>query len=411
MKKLIFLITLISISFTYTSYTFPQTNWIQQNSGTNETLWSIDMIDANTGYIACSGGLVLKTINGGINWSSHQAGSNNLIGIDFIDNMTGWVSGHNGTISKTTNGGLNWTNQNSPTNLNLFFVQFLNEHTGYISSDAGVLKTTNGGEQWFYSFYSSDPVYAVYFLNENTGWFGNNIGNQFLSSNGGVHWLYTQNVPATGNIAYYFIDENTGWSVGYNNRIIKTTNGGYDWERQLNGLSDYTQLRDVEFINNSSGTGWIVGLYNTVLKTENGGNNWQSQSMPVNGDFTAVKFINSKTGWIIGMQGIILKTVDEGLTNLNNTNISDPVSFELFQNYPNPFNPTTSIKFSIPNSGNISLKVYDRLGKEVAELADGFRSAGTYEINFDASHLSSGIYFYKLVTNNLVNTKKMTLIK
>jgi pimeloyl-ACP methyl ester carboxylesterase len=85
--------------------------------------------------------------------------------------------------------------------------------------------------------------------------------------------------------------------------------------------------------------------------------------------------------------------------------------FELEQNYPNPFNPSTTIQFQIPKSSFVNLKVYDILGKEVATLADEYKPAGSYEVNFDASQLSSGIYFYKLQTASFVETKKMVLLK
>lgn len=86
--------------------------------------------------------------------------------------------------------------------------------------------------------------------------------------------------------------------------------------------------------------------------------------------------------------------------------------YELSQNYPNPFNPSTQIKFSLVQSGNISLKVYDVLGKEVAVLAEGTHDAGVYSVSFNASNLSSGMYFYTLRTSNgFSETKKMLLMK
>jgi hypothetical protein len=94
-------------------------------------------------------------------------------------------------------------------------------------------------------------------------------------------------------------------------------------------------------------------------------------------------------------------------------NIDLPLSFELSQNYPNPFNPTTKIGFRIPigTSGIVSLKVYDILGREVATLVNEEKSAGIYEVEFNAESLSSGIYFYRLQTGNFVDTKKFTLMK
>jgi hypothetical protein len=85
--------------------------------------------------------------------------------------------------------------------------------------------------------------------------------------------------------------------------------------------------------------------------------------------------------------------------------------FKLSQNYPNPFNPMTTIEFSLPKAGNVTLKVYDALGKEVATLLDGFKTAQSYRVDFDASSLASGVYFYTLNTGNFSQTKKMVLMK
>ena len=88
-----------------------------------------------------------------------------------------------------------------------------------------------------------------------------------------------------------------------------------------------------------------------------------------------------------------------------------PDKFDISQNYPNPFNPSTTIKFQVPSSGIVSLKVYDVLGKEVATLVNEEKPAGSYEINFNASQLSSGIYFYKIQAGSFIQTKKMILLK
>lgn len=88
-----------------------------------------------------------------------------------------------------------------------------------------------------------------------------------------------------------------------------------------------------------------------------------------------------------------------------------PAKFSLEQNYPNPFNPTTEINFSIPKSGNVTLKIFDAVGQEVATLINEFKPAANYKINFNASNLTTGVYFYRLEANNLLQTKKMLLIK
>ncbi|MFA6439460.1 MAG: T9SS type A sorting domain-containing protein, partial [Bacteriovoracaceae bacterium] len=88
-----------------------------------------------------------------------------------------------------------------------------------------------------------------------------------------------------------------------------------------------------------------------------------------------------------------------------------PSAFMLEQNYPNPFNPTTTIRFNVPNQSNVVLTVYDVIGREVARLADGIHQAGVYAVQFDATSMSSGVYYYKLTAGTFSDIKKMLILK
>ena len=112
--------------------------------------------------------------------------------------------------------------------------------------------------------------------------------------------------------------------------------------------------------------------------------------------------------------GVIDLIVDEESRPVNTPKVDDylvPKSFELSQNYPNPFNPTTTIEFSIPKDANVTLKIYDVLGKEAATLVNDRKAAGTYILNWNASNFSSGLYFYRLNAGEFTETKKMFLVK
>lgn len=85
--------------------------------------------------------------------------------------------------------------------------------------------------------------------------------------------------------------------------------------------------------------------------------------------------------------------------------------FQLNQNYPNPFNPTTNISFELPKSGEVSLKVFDMLGREVQELINGYQAAGAHQVQFNAENLPSGMYIYRLKSGSVELTRKMMLIK
>ena len=109
-------------------------------------------------------------------------------------------------------------------------------------------------------------------------------------------------------------------------------------------------------------------------------------------------------------QYVMSVTGDMGITSIEDDN-KISMTFMLNQNYPNPFNPTTTIKYQLLENNFISVKVYDVLGGEIASLVNEKKAAGSYEVNFDASNLASGVYFYKLQAGKYLETKKMVLLK
>jgi len=99
------------------------------------------------------------------------------------------------------------------------------------------------------------------------------------------------------------------------------------------------------------------------------------------------------------------------VVGVHNNGNEIPNAYRLSQNYPNPFNPSTKINFAIPISGNVTIKVYDIIGRETATILNKDMKAGSYTVDFDASKLSSGVYFYKIVSGSYIETKKMILVK
>ncbi len=115
----------------------------------------------------------------------------------------------------------------------------------------------------------------------------------------------------------------------------------------------------------------------------------------------------------IGSNDVFQFQADDNYILSNNDEVISPDEYQLYQNYPNPFNPSTVIKYSIPSSvkSDVKLVVFDILGRKVATLVNGQQRAGSYEVHFDASHLTSGIYFYRLQSGSFVESKKMLLLK
>jgi len=130
-------------------------------------------------------------------------------------------------------------------------------------------------------------------------------------------------------------------------------------------------------------------------------NNAQNQNFQFNiiGQPTSIVF--DPGNWILKNTTTVNKVDD----------FNAPIQFSLAQNYPNPFNPSTTIEYSIPQSGLVTLKVYNVLGSEIATLVNRQNIAGTHKVDFNASNLNSGVYFYKIESGKFVETKKMILIK
>jgi alpha-amylase len=123
------------------------------------------------------------------------------------------------------------------------------------------------------------------------------------------------------------------------------------------------------------------------------------------------KGINTQTIQNINLEPYETIILNYGPVLTSNENVENPQNFQLHQNYPNPFNPSTNISFYLPQSAEVQLSVYDVTGRLVATLENGLRNAGSHVVPFDASALSSGMYFYKIEAGEFIETRKMMLIK
>jgi hypothetical protein len=158
---------------------------------------------------------------------------------------------------------------------------------------------------------------------------------------------------------------------------------------------------------------WIfAGTINAgVFVSSDYGNTWEEFN---NGNIagSVVELITDSTYiYAASLGGGVYRYDVNNISSVYSSDLEAPALFELKQNYPNPFNPNTVISYQLPVSGDVTLKVYDVLGNEVATLADEYKPAGSYEVEFSADDLTSGIYFYKLQAGSYSETKKMILIR
>lgn len=315
--------------------------------------------------------------------------------------------------------------------------------------------STTHQEQYFVAGISVDPKNNIYFTDNTriTVFDGTNWETTDYREILGVHRSF-------GDIE--FDDQNNKWiNTEFGIYVLKIDNS-YELYDTNDGLKSQN-ISDIEF--DSEGNIWIATYWGGVAKANSdfsevsvwdttnsqiaiGGDYNTARSVEI--DYNGIVWVGHETGvasydgstWTYynssnsplptydGVTQIVYDiqidennnkyflTLFDGVYIFNEDVINDvdeegskPTQFELTQNYPNPFNPSTTINFSIPKQTNVSLKVYDALGKEIAELVNEEMSTGSYKINFDASKFSSGIYFYTLRTNEFFNTRKMILIK
>ncbi len=391
-----------------------QNGWMLQNSGTNDSLRSVKFLNSMTGWTAGTNGIILKTINGGINWQTVSAGiPNDLNSISIVSESELYAVGEDGIIIKTTDSGNNWMILSSGVNVRLNSVCFLNSMTGYSAGFNGtVIKSTNSGNNWTILNSGTDiQLNSVFFVSSLKGWTAG-YGGIFYTSDGGISW-FPQFIDGSLILnSIFFSDSLHGWSAYYDNNTfgpenVRTTTGGLEWR---NYSMNKSYSISVYFAD--SNKGWSSGYYGKINYSSDGGTSWATQNSGTIEHLNSVFFSDSLTGWITGNSGIILKTTNGGiLTNVYSPVIRTPVDFYIEQNFPNPFNPYTVISYSLYSDQHITLKVYDAAGNEISLLKNKFEKKGSYNVTFNSPDLPSGIYYYKFIAGNKSVTKKMVLIR
>ncbi len=271
---------------------------------------------------------------------------------------------------------------------------------GSYSNNNGIIQSTDNGSTW--NFVSTAHLPTIIESNKNGEFFGSWGSNIFHSSNG-VQWTIIKS-DSLGSTHDIFFDSD-------GNPLIATYNGLY--KLTIINDSSETKLLANNSINSLCVTDhdeFFATTDNDVIYSKDEGITWQkfSSGLPASG-IRSITIDNDGYGLVSTLSGIFRST--GSLTNISSKHNEMHNAYILTQNYPNPFNPTTTISYSIPKPGLVTLKVYDILGREIATLVNENKLSGNYEIKFNASNLASGIYFYQLHAGNFIETKKLILLK
>ncbi|MCX6157978.1 MAG: YCF48-related protein [Ignavibacteriae bacterium] len=417
-------------------------NWVDlSNSTANNYLFDSYVFDSLNCIVIGDSSKILKTFDGGKTWLSTNLGNNySLNSIYFVDQNTGYIAGgysvttppypyytyYYSKIFKSTNAGLSWNlifGMNNEYSI-LKSITFTSGNTGYCVGSGGYLrKTTNGGMNWATQNLGTGWLYSVNFINPNTGFICGSSGNLYKTTDSGNTWITINTGISSSLYSITFPSENTGYTCSSNSQVRKTTNSGLNWISSNTNIPYEFDINSIYFINDNTGLAAGVsfpdyGRAGDIVNTTDGGLNWQRLSVfssyPTyqRRGLNSIHFLNNKTGYIVGEHSTILKTINGGNSvDVKHITTGIPSSYSLSQNYPNPFNPITKIKFDVSKSNYVRIVVYDITGREIQTLVNEKLQPGTYETTFDGSQLTSGVYFYKMITDSYSETKKMILIK
>ncbi|MCF8262056.1 MAG: T9SS type A sorting domain-containing protein [Melioribacteraceae bacterium] len=202
---------------------------------------------------------------------------------------------------------------------------------------------------------------------------------------------------------------------GFSTVVLSATDGGYylttdlgvNWIEGIVG-EKFNQIGIAAFGTPSSFyfLGGTNAYFSLDLQT------WNSMDLTGVTGGAITSFATTSQYFYVGTEtGGVFRKALANVTGIKQISETIPDNFKLHQNYPNPFNPTTTINFDIPQTGNVKLSIYNSLGEKVKDLVSEIKSAGSYSVSFDASNLTSGIYFYKIEMEAFTSIKKMILVK
>jgi Secretion system C-terminal sorting domain len=311
----------------------------------------------------CITGGVYVSTNQGESWSQRDTG--------FVQNVESFTSigatifaGTNQGVFSSSDQGKSWSAANTGMTSPVNSVASIGTNLLAGTNEGGIFRSSNNGASW--SAADSGLIEITIYSITTIGTYlfaGPRLGGCYVSKDSGLSW------SGDTGFTYYPVDllyaKDPDLFAGSNSGIFVSSDKGITWKDISGGAS----------------LGWIfafaIGDSNLVAGTVNG-------------------------VWLYPLSQ---------LTAVRSSPANIPSECVLRQNYPNPFNPTTVITYQLPITALVTLKVYDELGRLVRTLVEEFQTAGAHSVTFNASNLSSGVYFYRLSVGSFVNTRKMILIK
>lgn len=444
--------------------------WKVITLATTQTIYSLKAVDENTLWGGASGGVYVRTTDGGTTWKIGTvpgATSLTLNSIVAIDQNTVYFTANNfntgqdARIYKTADGGATWTQQYRSAGTGAFLnsVAFWDVNNGVAMSDPVggnlmIISTADGGASWTRVPVTNLPPLrtnelgfgdgggTMLFLHGKkqlwlgTGYYGGANGaaiRVLRSSDQGQTWNFSDTPlvtasPYCGIRTLAFADSLTGFAGGFQElydknatMLVKTTDGGLNWA-PVSALT--IEPSTMQYVPNTNNRMIVTSSGQGAAYSNDGGETWQI--LPSTQPTYALSFASATVGWaantVVGWAanyrpaGKIFKFVGDLRTTVADQPTALPSSFHLAQNYPNPFNPSTTIQYQLPHAAQVQLAIYNLLGKKVRTLVDAKESAGVKQVTWDGRdqhrrRVSSGVYLYQLEAGAFKRTRRLLLMK
>lgn len=344
-------------------------NWTEVNTGLNDLYINVLTVNSSGHIIAGTFDGVFISTNNGTNWTEISNGLtetdvNALIAVG----STLYAGAHavvGGLVFRSTDNGANWTEVGKPSDASFYLKSFaVIGSTLFAGTTDGVYYTTDNGANW-------------------------------TAANTGLSDTYVYSLAVIGATLF----------ASTQSFVFRSTNNGGNWTALSTEINEYTYSLAV---NNST---LFAGTNGDVYISNNNGADWTKATTGMtNPRVTALKVFGTHL-YAGTNNGTWRRPLSEMTTPVKQSTWNVPTQLVLEQNYPNPFNPSTTIRYSIPAAGRVTLKIYSMLGQLVTELVNEEQSMGWHEVQWDAT-VASGLYCYRIETSNAQNpAQKLTQVR
>ncbi len=388
-------------------------SWVTANNGFMPDLAvKVFYKSGNTIFAGTDGNGVFKSTDNGLNWISCSTGMKNLI-VESFSEINGeiYASTING-IFKTSNMGEVWTTA-YPTKL----IYSLTVKDNFIfagicsCSGGGIIRSSDNGNSWVMVIAGLENTNVSAMATKGNMVFAGSNDGIYKSTDNGDRWeKKTDGMPSDPYLSCITVKGDS---------IVLGTSGlgayisvdeGESWTQFGTGIPNETIINKIDFYQGGFFASTPIGIYYKAHTV----NNWVmiNDGLPIP-DISGLKVFGDEIfagAGLMAHNGIWKRSAAQ-IVGVKTISSEIPADFSLEQNYPNPFNSSSNVKFQIINSGVVKIMVYDLSGREISTLVNEYKQPGSYEIKFDAKNFSSGIYFYRLESNNVKIARKFIILK